>query len=124
MPVDPGFKDFVLDQLTPLGDVRARAMFGGYGLYADGLFFGLIADDRLFLKTDAETQSAYVERGMRPFRPSARQTLVNYHEAPPDLLDDQERLVAWARQAVEVARASATSKAESGRPRRSWRGSP
>ena len=124
MPTDPGFKDFVLDQLAPLGDVWARAMFGGYGLYADGLFFGLIADDRLFLKTDAETRTAYVERGMQPFQPNAKQTLVSYHEAPPELLDDQERLVAWARQAVAVARATATVKTEGGKARGSRRGLP
>ncbi len=38
----------VLDRLAFLGDVHERRMFGGYGLYLDGMFFGLITSDGEF----------------------------------------------------------------------------
>jgi DNA transformation protein and related proteins len=44
------FVDYVLEQLSPLGGVRAKRMFGGHGVYLEGLFFALVADDTLYLK--------------------------------------------------------------------------
>jgi DNA transformation protein len=64
-----GFEAFVLDQLCGLGDVTARKMFGGVGLYCDGWFFGIIARDELFLKVDSRTRGAYETAGSHPFRP-------------------------------------------------------
>lgn len=105
------FKDFVLDQLQTLGQMEARAMFGGYGLYADSRFFGIIFTDRLYFKTTSGTATVYRARGMRPFRPNAKQTLTSYYEVPVDIIEDDDALVAWARQAVNAAarrRSSAT----------------
>ena len=96
------FKEFVLEQLEGLSGVRCRAMFGGYGVYYGEHFFGIIADDALYFKTDATTCEPYLECGMKPFRPSEKQTLKNYYEVPPDVLEEDKELVAWARQAVAV----------------------
>ena len=93
------FLDFVLDQLLELGDVRARAMFGGHGLYADELFFGIIWRGRLFFKTDDESRRDYRARGMKPFAPNEKQTLKTYYEVPANVLEDDEELVRWARRA-------------------------
>jgi DNA transformation protein len=71
------FKDFVLDQLSGLNAVLVRRMFGGYGLYQGQTFFGIIFKGRLYFRTDEQTRTAYVDRGMKPFRPSAKQTLKN-----------------------------------------------
>lgn len=49
---EDSFRDFVLDQLPALGDIRCRAMFGGYGLYLGEDFFGIVYDGRLYFKTD------------------------------------------------------------------------
>lgn len=100
---DADFKDFVLDQLRRLGAVRARAMFGGYGLYRDEAFFGIVHDGRLFLKTDERSRTTYEEWGMGPFRPNARQTLKTYYEVPVDVLEDDEALAAWASRALAAA---------------------
>ena len=51
--------DHCLELLAPLGAVRAKRMFGGYGLYCDELFFALLAADRLYLKVDASTRPAF-----------------------------------------------------------------
>ena len=61
------FSDFVLDQLAPLGDVRARAMFGGVGIYSETVMFGLIADDQLYFRVDELSRARFVEAGQTPF---------------------------------------------------------
>ncbi|HEY2917933.1 MAG TPA: TfoX/Sxy family protein, partial [Candidatus Binatia bacterium] len=59
---DDSFKDFVLDQLLELDDVEARRMFGGYGLYRDEIFFGIIHKGRLYFKIDDSTVGEYRKR--------------------------------------------------------------
>lgn len=100
---DAAFIRFVLDQLQALGEVRSRAMFGGHGLYHRGVFFGIVFDGRLYLKTDADTVTGYVAAGMGPFRPTPRQTLARYYEVPAEILEDADVLAAWTRTAVTVA---------------------
>jgi len=102
--LDDSFKEFVLDQLSALPEVRAKAMFGGYGLYQADRFFVILMDGRLYFKTDAQSRTAYVERGMGPFiYEKARRTLtINYFEVPPDVLESREDLVAWARRAIQA----------------------
>lgn len=97
---DDSFKDFVLDQLMELRGVTCRAMFGGYGLYQGESFFGIIRKGRLYFKTDDRTRPAYIAKGMKPFRPNAKQTLKTYYEVPVDIVEDQEQLMGWAEQAT------------------------
>ena len=94
--MDTSFKDFVLDQLNALDSLVCKSMFGGYGLYREDLFFGIIYKSRLYFKTDAQTRVAYAERGMGPFRPSPRQTLPNYYEVPAEILENRRDLMIWA----------------------------
>ena len=100
---DDSFKAFVLDQLVRAGQVKCRAMFGGYGLYQGERFFGILFKGRLYFKTDDVSAAAYRERGMKPFRPSATMTLKTYYEVPVDILEDDEELAVWARRAVHRA---------------------
>lgn len=95
-----GFKDFVLDQLTDLRGLTCRAMFGGYGLSYKGTFFGIIHKGRLYFKVTPTTVERYKARGMKPFRPNAKQTLKSFYEVPTDVLEDTEQLTAWAKDAV------------------------
>jgi DNA transformation protein len=94
------FKDFVLDQLSELRDVSARAMFGGYGLYRRGAFFGIVYGDRLYFRTDGKTRAQYLEQGMSHFEPRPDQALKNYYEVPADVVDSREQLVVWAQAAL------------------------
>ncbi|EGW41393.1 TfoX/Sxy family protein [Desulfosporosinus sp. OT] len=50
MAVSESFKEYVVDQLVELGFVTVKKMFGGAGIYHDGLIFGLLADDVLILR--------------------------------------------------------------------------
>ena len=96
------FKDYVLDQLQGMEAVTHRAMFGGYGLYCGDVFFGILHQGRLYFKTNDQTRPAYEEAGMQPFSPSDKQTLKNYYEVPPDVLEDEQQLILWAEGAVRL----------------------
>jgi DNA transformation protein and related proteins len=101
-PTHDGFTDFVRDQLSDLPGVTCQAMFGGYGLYCDRVFFGIVQKGRLYFKTNVTTSPRYRARGMQPFRPNATQTLNNYYEVPVDVLEDAGELTRWARQASNL----------------------
>ena len=102
---DESFKEFVLDQLSALPEVRARAMFGAHGLYQGAHFFGILDEGRLFFKTDAASEADYSARGMPPFTYESRGRVLtmSYHEVPPDVLESPPELVTWARRAIAVA---------------------
>lgn len=108
---DESFKEFVLDQLAAVPDLRARAMFGAHGLYSGERFFGILDDGRLFFKTNAQSQPDYIARGMGPFtyKLKGRLMTMNYHEVPPDVLEAASELVAWAERAIQVATGDRTS---------------
>lgn len=97
-----GLRDFIEDQLQDLGALAFRRMFGGYGLYHAGIFFGILYKGRLYFKTDAASRGEYSARGMQPFRPNRRQTLTSYYEVPVEIMEDREALTAWAQTAVGV----------------------
>jgi DNA transformation protein and related proteins len=97
---DESFKDFVLDQLRDLDDLEARRMFGGFGLYQDERFFGIVHKGRLFFKIDDSTVVEYRKRRMKPFRPNAKQTLKSYYQVPVDIIEDADQLAAWSRRAI------------------------
>ena len=113
---DESFKEFVLDQLRVLPDVRAKAMFGAHGLYQGEHFFGILDEGWLFFKTDAQSQAEYLARGMEPFtyESKGRTLTMSYHEVPPDVLENAPELVAWARRAIAVAARSGKSSKASG----------
>jgi DNA transformation protein len=103
--VQPQYLEYILEQLEDLGSVTHRRMFGGVGLYSGELFFGLIDDDTLFLKTDETNSAQYEARRMPRFMPPANRPMspMGYHEVPADIIEDSEALVTWARQSVQVA---------------------
>lgn len=96
-----GFRDFILDQLADMPGITARAMFGGYGLYRQTTFFGIIHKGRLYFKVTVLTLPRYTEQGMKPFRPNAKQTLKSFYEVPIDIIEDAAALTQWAAGAVE-----------------------
>ena len=77
-------------------------MFGGFGLYCNGMFFGIIADGSVYFKTNENTVEDYKERGMEPFKPSAKQILKKYYEVPEEILEDNEEFAEWGRRAIRV----------------------
>jgi len=96
----------VVALLAELGEVRAKAMFGGYGLYCGPTFFGLVAYDRLYFKVDDDSRGEFAERGTEPFSPSPGKVMKSYYEVPRGVFESDEELVRWARRAVAVAEVS------------------
>jgi len=96
--------DHVCDLLSPLGVVTARAMFGGFGVYLDGLMFALIADEGLHLKADASSKPPFESAGMAPFKPFADKPMIMpYWEVPAEVMDDPDQLCEWSRSAFDAA---------------------
>jgi DNA transformation protein and related proteins len=96
-------RERIMGDLTGLGPIAIRPIFGGQGIYWRNVIFGIVFGGRLYFKVDDQSKGDYVTRGMPPFRPNERQTLKSYYEVPPDVLDDREALLSWAREAIRAA---------------------
>ena len=107
MGVSASFRDFVVEQLAAADLVATRSMFGGLGIYWDGMFFALIDDDTLFFKVDRDTRPHYRARGAKAFDPFKNgQVMEGYYEVPADVFEDRELLGQWRAAAVAVAAAA------------------
>ena len=88
------------------GPVSVRRMFGGAGIFVDGLMIGLVSDDVIYLKADGETIPSFEREGLRPFTYPTKDgvhTLTSYWRMPDRLYDDADELARWARAAHGVA---------------------
>jgi DNA transformation protein len=113
MPVKSEFVEYLIEMLQPLGAIRARSMFGGWGFYADERLFAIVADEGFYVKVDDVSRGEFEARGLQPFRYEVRETkaVMDYYEPPPEAMDDREILCAWARKGIEAAvRANARKK--------------
>lgn len=117
MSVNADFAAFLQEQLEPFGSVTIRSMFGGAGLFRDGVMFALIAYDTLYFKTGDANRADYEDAGMGPFtyEGKSKPVAMSYHQVPADLLEDPDELSEWARRAFDVALESKKSK----KPKRS-----
>ena len=108
MAVSSEYLDYVHDQLSGLGGVSSRRMFGGAGLYCDEFFFALIDNDTLYLRVNDANRADFTTRGMGQFRPYADrpELSMSYYETPADVLEDPAQLVSWARRSVAAAMAA------------------
>jgi len=99
------FVDSLEAVFATFGVVRAARMFGGYGIYHDGLMFALVADDVLYLKVDAQSRAAFEEQGLEPFvyEKNGRKTTMSYCMAPESIFDDPEEARVWAVRAFDAA---------------------
>ncbi len=112
MPESPGFVEFAVDLLSRLGPVRARAMFGGHGIYCGDLMIGLVDDDEVFLKTDELTRPAFVAAGCRcwVYEDATRRMETGYFRPPDEAHESPEDMEPWGRLALEAARRAAAEK--------------
>ncbi len=88
--------------LRDLGGITSRPMFGGHGIYCNGVRFGLLYRGRLYFKVSGGSKEDDLARGMSPFRPNERQTSKSYYEVPPEVLDDQEAFRSWSKEAIRA----------------------
>lgn len=119
------YRDFVMELLGPLGPVSPRGMFGGTGIFYDTLMFGLVIDDRLYLKVDERNRPDYEDEGMEPFTyvsRNGRRAVMSYWEVPERLFDEPEEMRLWGEKAVAAAIAAARKKGPATRKTRAPRG--
>lgn len=112
--------DHCLELLAPLGALRSRRMFGGFGIYVDDLFIALIAFDQLFLKADAQTRPLFEAAGCTPFRYEREGQVMSlgYFAAPEDAMESPPLMADWGRLAIAAAlRARAAAKPKRPRPK-------
>jgi DNA transformation protein and related proteins len=102
--------DFIRDLFAPFGPVAVRRMFSGAGIFAEGLMFGLIVRDVIYLKADDISIADFKREGSEPFtytrgrktgRPSHH--ALPYWRLPERLYDDPDELAVWARRAFAAA---------------------
>ncbi|MCY2961968.1 MAG: TfoX/Sxy family protein [Planctomycetota bacterium] len=103
--------DELREALAPAGAVRARAMFGGAGLYLEDVFFGLVADGELYFRVDDASRPEYEAAGSAPFQPfQGKAPMGTYWRVPDRVQSEPRELRAWTRRALEAARAARKSK--------------
>ncbi|MEQ8825981.1 MAG: TfoX/Sxy family protein [Filomicrobium sp.] len=97
--------DLIKEQLTGFGPVSIRGMFGGHGVFHDGLMFALVADDTLYFKSDEETDPHFEAHGLDRFRYEGKGRVMemSYRRAPEDVLDDPDSMSEWARLGLAAA---------------------
>ena len=113
MPKRSEFVEHVVETMRRFGPVEAKPMFGGWGIYHQGLFFALIAEDALYIKTDDENRADFDARGLAPFVYPMKdgQTIVmSYCQAPEDALENSDVMAEWARRGYAAALRAAAKK--------------
>jgi DNA transformation protein len=100
------FVAHVVETMRDFGPVTAKAMFGGWGLYHEGLFFALIAEDTLYLKVDDDNRAEFERAGLPAFvyvTKDGDRMAMSYHQAPPEALESPAAMIAWARSGYGAA---------------------
>ncbi|MGQ7791646.1 TfoX/Sxy family protein [Faunimonas sp. B44] len=112
--------DWITDLFAPFAPVTVRRMFGGHGVYRDGLMFALATGGDLYLKVDASNRRQFEDAGSRPFAYSARGRTVEvgYWLLPPEAFDDPDRLSEYAGLAWEAALRARNRRAPAKKPKR------
>jgi DNA transformation protein len=103
MAVNEDFLNYVIDQLSKFPEVEVKRMFGGIGLFRNGLMFGMIGADIFRLKVDEHNQKDYEERGMKPYFSGKKKKGMPYWEVPAEVLENKTILAEWASKSYEAA---------------------
>lgn len=112
MPSRSEYVTYLLEQLEMFGDVRAKSMFGGYGLYHDDLMFALVADDQVYFKVDQQSEPEFQAQGLEPFRyeKNGKSSQMSYYQPPDGAVDNRHEICDWARKGLAAAQRSRKKK--------------
>jgi DNA transformation protein len=108
--------DHIRELFAAFRPVDVRRMFSGAGIFAEGLMFGLVVDEVVYLKVGEENAADFEREDMPPFQYRAkggRRAVMSYRRMPERLYDDPEELAQWAAKALRVATRKAPPKARS-----------
>jgi DNA transformation protein len=98
--------DLLEELFEPVRGVTIKRMFGGLGIFKDGLMFALVADDVLYFKADDATSPGFEKEGFGQwtYEGRGRKVPMPYWQAPDRLYDEPDDFAAWARAAFDVAK--------------------
>jgi DNA transformation protein len=117
--------DYLRDLFASFRPVTVRRMFGGAGIYADGVMFALVAGGAIYLKADETNRPDFEREGLPPFHYEARngkRAVMSYWRMPERLYDDPDELAQWAGRSLAVAQRKAVPKQKAARTGRRNRG--
>ena len=99
------YLDYLHDLFSAFAPVTTRAMFGGHGVYRDGTIIGIVVEEAIYLKVDAETRAAFEAAGCAPFvyESKGKAVPMSYWSVPEDALDSPQDFRSWAQRAWEAA---------------------
>jgi len=106
MVASDGFAEFLREQLSPLGRLTMRRMFGKTGVFCDGLMFGMITEDTLYVRVDDHNKAVFKEAEAAPplnYEKQGRTIDLSFWRVPERLLDESDELILWARAALGAA---------------------
>ena len=107
MVASDSFAEFLREQLAPVGRVTTRRMFGKTGVFCDGVMFGMVTDNMLYLRVDDHNREAFEEAESFPplsYKKQGSTIDLSFWSAPERLFDEPDELVTWARAALAAAR--------------------
>ena len=117
MPLSPGFADYVLELLAGFGRLEAKRMFGGAGLYRDGVMFAILDDDVVFFRVDDALEEELKAQGSVPWSYSMKRDgavrEMGYWRMPETAADDPDEAVAIAKRSYAAALARQAKRADS-----------
>lgn len=99
------YLNYIIEILAPHGEITARSMFGGYGIYKNGVIFALIAYDELYFKVDESNKSQYKKFDSEPFTYEAKgkKNTMSYWKVPIEILEDEEQIGVWLNQSYGIS---------------------
>lgn len=110
--VQQGFVNHVVELLQVLGPVSARRMFGGHGIFLDGLMFALVAGNELYFKADEQSRGNFLELGLQAFTYTSqgKQKALSYYQAPEESLESLDEMTIWGNMGFACALRAASAK--------------
>jgi DNA transformation protein len=117
--------DFITELFAQFRPVTVRRLFGGAGIYAEGLMFALVFDGAIYLKVDLASIPDFEREGSKPFVYTRAKSpgrigrhSLSYWRLPERLYDDPDELAVWATRALAIAhRKKERARPSAGRPR-------
>src|SRR3954447_17611508 len=114
MVASAAFAEFLREQLAPLGRIAMRRMFGQTGVFCEGVMFGMVTEDTLYVRVDDHNRETFKEAESSPplnYVKQGRTIDLAFWRVPERLIDEPDELVAWARVALAAAHRVAANRA-------------
>lgn len=96
---------YVLDMLQPHGNIISKGLFGGHGIYYNGIIFAVIVENQLYFKVDDQTRPDFEEYGSKPFVyvGKTKSVTMPYMTLPESILENRDELPLWIEKAYQVS---------------------